>query len=130
MRTSVLLLLFLFFSLPSAAKAQQIKETKASPQDSGEDIPGLKTGTIIKKVAPKYPDKARKAGVEGIVHLHVVIAKNGSMLSVEVVSGDPLLVDAAVKAVRKWRYKPSLMNGEPVEIDTTIDVEFTLNKNP
>ncbi len=62
------------------------------------------------------------------MRLHAIIAKDGSMNNLEVLSGDPLLVDAALKAVRQWRYQPTLLNGSPVEVDTTIDVTFALNK--
>jgi protein TonB len=64
------------------------------------------------------------------VRLHAVIAKDGSIKDLEVLSGDPLLADAALKAVRQWRYKPTLLDGQPKEVTTTIDVVFALNKNP
>jgi TonB family protein len=82
---------------------------------------------ILHKVPPEYPKKARKAHVEGVVRLHAIIGKGGDIRDLEVVSGDPLLTDAALKAVRQWRYEQTLLNGEPVEVDTTIDVIFALN---
>ena len=83
---------------------------------------------LLKNVNPEYPKKARKQLVEGTVRLHAIIAKDGSVQNLEVLSGDPLLVDAALKAVRQWRYRPTQVNGSPVEVDTTISVTFALNK--
>jgi len=78
-------------------------------------------------VAPKYPKEARKEHVEGVVRLHVIIGKDGSPHDIKLISGDSLLVDAAIEAVRQWRYAPATLNGNPVEIDFTIDVMFQLN---
>jgi len=82
---------------------------------------------ILHKVAPKYPKEARKEHVEGVVRLHVIIGKDGSPHDIKLISGDSLLVDAAIEAVRQWRYAPATLNGNPVEIDFTIDVMFQLN---
>lgn len=84
---------------------------------------------LLKRVAPDHPKKARKEHVEGTVRIHAVIAKDGSVKDLEVVSGDPLLMDAALKAVRQWRYQPTMLNGEPVDVSTTIHVAFRLNKS-
>jgi protein TonB len=82
---------------------------------------------LILKVAPIYPDEARRARVQGTVILQVVIGKEGTIENLHVVSGDSLLVDAATDAVRQWRYRPYVLNGAPVEIDTTVEIHFTLN---
>lgn len=82
---------------------------------------------LIHKVSPEYPKKARKKGVEGVVRLHAIIGKDGTVHELTVVYGDSLLTDAALKAVRQWRYESMLLDGEPVEVDTTIDVNFALN---
>lgn len=87
----------------------------------------IHAGRILHKVSPDYPKKARKRGVEGSVRLHAIIGKDGSIRELSVISGDPLLTDAALNAVRQWRYQPTLLNGDPVEVDTTIDVTFALN---
>ena len=87
----------------------------------------LQAGRNLYKVPPEYPKKARKAHVEGVVRLHAIIGKDGAIRDLSVVSGDALLTDAAMKAVRQWRYEPTLLNGEPVEVDTIIDVIFSLN---
>jgi len=83
---------------------------------------------LVNKVTPVYPPLARQTRISGTVRLHAIISKNGSIQSLEVISGHPLLVRAAMDAVQQWRYKPTLLNGEPVEVDTTIDVIFSLNQ--
>lgn len=81
----------------------------------------------INKVPPVYPTEARRQHISGTVRLHAIIAKDGTVKNVEVLSGHPSLVDAAMDAVRQWRYSPTMLEGEPVEVDTTIDVTFSLN---
>jgi TonB family protein len=75
-----------------------------------------------------YPPEAKKAHVEGVVKLSAIIAKDGTVQNLEVISGDPALVQAALDAVEQWIYQPTLLNGEPVEIKTQIDVSFTLSQ--
>jgi len=81
----------------------------------------------MNRVQPQYPPLARQARVSGTVKLHAIIAKDGTVQELQVISGHPLLIQAALDAVRQWRYRPTLLNTEPVEVDTTIDVIFTLN---
>ncbi|MBZ5702416.1 MAG: energy transducer TonB [Acidobacteriia bacterium] len=83
---------------------------------------------ILNRVQPLYPPLARQTRIQGTVKLHAIIAKDGSVQQLEVIAGHPLLVQAALDAVRQWRYKPTLLNGEPVEVDTTVDVIFSLNQ--
>ena len=83
--------------------------------------------SLINRVQPVYPPLARQTRVSGTVRLHAIISKEGTVQQLEVMSGHPLLVQAALDAVRQWRYRPTLLNGEPVEVDTTIDVIFSLN---
>jgi periplasmic protein TonB len=83
---------------------------------------------IINRTAPNYPPLARQTRISGTVRLHAIIAKDGTVQQLEVLSGHPLLVQAALDAVRQWRYQPTLLNGEPVEVDTTVDVIFSLNQ--
>jgi protein TonB len=83
--------------------------------------------SLINKITPVYPPLARQTRVSGTVRLHAIISKEGTVQQLEVLSGHPLLVQAALDAVRQWRYRPTLLNGEPVEVDTTIDVIFSLN---
>jgi TonB family protein len=81
---------------------------------------------LVQQVAPVYPAEARKNKVSGTVQLHVVLDREGRVIRIDVVSGPPELVDAPVNAVRQWRYQPTLLNGDPVEVDTLISVQFTL----
>ena len=81
---------------------------------------------LINMVRPVYPPLAKQARISGTVRLHAIIAKDGSVIQLEVVGGHPLLVQSALDAVRQWRYQPTLLNGEPVEVDTTVDVVFSL----
>lgn len=76
---------------------------------------------------PIYPALAKQARVQGVVRLQAIIAKDGTIQELQVISGPPLLQQAALDAVRQWRYQPTLLNGEPVEVVTTIDVVFTLS---
>jgi len=87
----------------------------------------VQTAKLINKVQPIYPPLAKQARIQGTVRLQAIIAKDGSIVELQVLSGHPLLVQAALDAVRQWRYHPTLLNGEPVEVVTTIDVVFTLS---
>jgi protein TonB len=75
-------------------------------------------------VEPAYPRIAVVSGVQGQVKLHAIIARDGSIQSLNVISGHPLLVRAALEAVGQWRYRPYLLNGEAVEVETFITVNF------
>jgi protein TonB len=80
----------------------------------------------IDHVEPSYPPLARQAHISGTVRLHAIISKDGRVTELQVISGHPLLVQAAMDAVRQFRYSPTLLNNEPVDVDTTIDVIFNL----
>jgi len=82
--------------------------------------------SIINQTRPLYPPLARQARIQGNVVLHAIIDKDGRVAQLEVISGHPLLVQSALDAVKQWRYKPTLLNGDPVEVDTTITVTFTM----
>ena len=81
---------------------------------------------LVNRIQPLYPPLARQTRISGTVKLHAIIGKNGAVEQLQVVSGHPLLVQSALDAVRQWRYQPTLLNGEPVEVDTEIDVIFSL----
>jgi TonB family protein len=81
---------------------------------------------LISQPHPVYPPEAKLAGIQGVVKFNATIAKDGTMQHLEVVSGHPLLVQAAMEAVKQWVYEPTLLNGQPVEIQTQIEVNFTL----
>jgi len=83
---------------------------------------------LIKQPKPAYPPLAKAARVQGTVKFEAKISKEGTIEDLKVVSGPPLLIQAALDAVKQWLYKPTLLNGEPVEVLTTIDVNFTLSQ--
>ena len=87
---------------------------------------GVAEGMLLAKPSPIYPAIARAARVEGTVILQATISKTGSIEGLRVVSGHPMLRQAAIDAVQNWRYRPYLLNGDPVEVETTINVIFSL----
>jgi protein TonB len=89
---------------------------------------GVSRGLLVKKTPPVYPPSAMQMHIEGAVELVATISKNGDISAVKVSSGNPQLARAAVDAVKQWKYKPYLLNGEPVEIQTQVTVNFTLPK--
>jgi protein TonB len=81
---------------------------------------------IVARPSPIYPPLAKQARIQGSVVLHAIIDKDGTVTQLEVISGHPLLVQSALAAVKQWRYQPTQLNGEPVEVDTQITVNFVL----
>ena len=97
-----------------------------APQETLRISQGVSQGLIVKKVQPVYPAQARLIRLEGIVELQANISKSGSISGVKQLSGDPVLGRAAMDAVRQWKYKPYFLNGEPVEVETQVTVNFKL----
>jgi protein TonB len=89
----------------------------------------MNEGSLVRKVQPVYPPLARSARIQGTVVLQAVISKQGMIENLTTVTGHPMLVQAAVDAVRQWRYRPYMLNGEPVEVETQITVNFSLAGN-
>jgi len=89
---------------------------------------GVTKGLLLQKVEPRYPPIAVSAHIQGTVVLNAIISKTGEIENLTVASGHPMLVPAAIEAVRQWRYRPYLLNGEPVEVETTINVTFELSQ--
>jgi protein TonB len=106
----------------AAAAAAKIPE---QPRPVGGDVQAAK---LIRKVVPQYPQIAKLARVSGTVRLTGVIAKDGSIEQLQVISGNPILVPAAIAAVKQWIYSPTFLNGQPVEVIAPIDVIFTLSQ--
>ena len=88
---------------------------------------GVMAAMLVNRVEPKYPTFAIMAHISGTVHLRAVIGKDGTVRELEVVDGNPLLARAALAAVQNWRYQPTRLNGEPVEVETYVTVNFILN---
>jgi len=88
----------------------------------------VQAANVLYNPRPAYPAMAKQARIQGVVRLNVTISKEGTVQDIQVASGHPLLVDAATDAVRLWVYKPTLLNSEPVEVVTVVDVNFTLSQ--
>ena len=84
-------------------------------------------GNLISRMQPIYPPLARQARIQGSVELRAIISRAGTIENLTVVSGHPMLIRAGIDAVRKWRYRPYLLNNEPIEVETEITVNFTLS---
>lgn len=91
---------------------------------------GVAQGLLLRKVQPAYPSVARAARVSGTVILQAKISREGTVTDLHVISGPPLLLQAAIDAVQQWSYRPYLLNGEPVEVLTTVNVVFALSNQP
>jgi TonB family protein len=110
-----------------------VLSSKRSMSQSNSDLPqrvrvsqGVSTGLLVTKVQPQYPDDARQARIQGTVVLKALIDANGNVEELTLVSGHPLLAPAALEAVKQWKYKPYLLNGQPVKVETQIMVNFQL----
>jgi protein TonB len=88
---------------------------------------GVTTGMLVRKIEPKYPIIAQQARIQGQVVLNAIISKSGEIENLEVLSGHPMLVPAAIDAVKQWHYRPFLLNGEPIEVETTVTVTFHIS---
>jgi protein TonB len=87
----------------------------------------LSEANLLHRVQPIYPPIAHQAGIHGAVELRALISKAGTIENLVVVSGHPMLVRSAIEAVRQWRYRPYLLNNEPIEVETEITVNFVLS---
>lgn len=87
----------------------------------------VQAANLIRKITPTYPPLAKQARIQGVVRFTAIIGKDGTIQNLQLVSGHPLLVPAAQEAVKQWVYRPTLLNNEPVEVVTQIDVNFTLS---
>jgi TonB family protein len=118
---------------PGAAVPRRPGVGVAAPQlPAGAITAGssLTPPALIRKVQPVYPPLAKQARIQGAVIMNAILAKDGTVQNVTVVSGHPLLVQAALDAVKQWVYQPTLLNGQPVEISTQISLNFTLADQP
>jgi len=86
-------------------------------------------GYLTRRVQPEYPSPARQARVQGPVEIAAVISRQGTIENLQVLSGHPMLIPAALNAVRQWRYRPYILNGDPIEVNTRITVTFSLGGN-
>jgi protein TonB len=115
-----------FNTVLAPAKPEEPVALKSTPASVRVGT-GVQQALLIHEVKPPYPQLARQARISGTVRLAAVIARDGTIQRLQLVSGPPLLVKAALDAVQQWRYKPTLLSGEPVEVVTEIVVNFTLS---
>jgi protein TonB len=109
---------------PPPPPVKEVKPATPSRIRVGGNVQGAK---LIKKPTPSYPPLAKQARIQGTVKFTAIIGKDGTIQNLTLVSGHPLLVQSAQDAVKQWVYQPTLLNGEPVEVVTEIDVNFTLS---
>jgi len=102
-------------AVPKVATPQRVKVSA-----------GVTSGLLIRKITPTYPPLAKQARIQGSVVLQAVIGKDGTIQNLRAVSGHPMLIQSAIDAVRQWKYKPYFLNGDAVEVDTQVTVNFTL----
>ena len=101
--------------------------TPALPKPSQQSVrisQGVSQGLLIRRVPPQYPPAAKATHTQGEVRIEATINKEGLVVSPKVLRGDAILAHAALEAVRQWRYKPYYLNGQPVEIQTEITINF------
>jgi protein TonB len=98
-----------------------------APSTHPPRVSRMMEGNLIYRVQPQYPTLARQARVQGTVLLRALIGRDGKIENLQVLNGHPLLVQAAVDAVRQWRYRPYYLNSEPIEVETQVTVNFTLS---
>lgn len=108
---------------PPPKPAPDVQKPLSAPIRVGE---GVQMAKLLRKVVPEYPPIARANRISGVVRLVGIIGKDGTIQNLQLVSGHPLLAHAALEAVRQWIYKPTLLNGTPVEVMAPIEVNFTL----
>jgi periplasmic protein TonB len=106
-------------SIAAVPKLEPVKRVRVSQ--------GVTQGLLLQKVEPKYPKIALAARITGVVLLKAVISKDGTIKELQVVTGHPMLIPSALDAVKQWRYRPYLLNGEPVEVETNITVTFMIS---
>jgi protein TonB len=111
----------------SATGSAPVLATTPAPKRIRVPAP-MAEANLVYDVAPKYPPEAGRARIEGTVVLLAVIGKDGTVQDVRVAKGLPVLAQAAIEAVKQWRYRPYLLNGEPVEVDSQITINFNLSK--
>jgi protein TonB len=107
-----------------AAKPENAKVLESPVRVGG----ALQAAKLLHRVQPTWPELARREHLQGSVKLHALIGKDGSVSRLYVIKGYCSLADSALKAISQWRYAPTLFNGEPVEVDTEITVNFQLSR--
>jgi len=105
-----------------------LSENPGRPGDGSPKLGKITKGMLIRRVDPSYSGKAKRAGIQGTVVMCADIGTDGTITKLKAVSGPPELIPSAMKAVQKWRYKPYLLDGEPIALRTTVRVTFSLGR--
>ncbi len=117
-RTAILTALLSFSAVTAAWAEEQIIRVGGNVEQAN----------LLSQVIPMYPAQAKQDRVQGTVQLQIIIDKEGHVTDISLLGGPEALVQAAVDAVKQWTYKPTLLNGEPVRVETTVNVNFTLSQ--
>jgi TonB family protein len=115
-------------NMPAPPPPRQLVSITTNPPERIVMGGNVVAASIVSKVPPVYPQLAKSAGVQGVVHLAAVIGKDGTIQELHSLGGPALLIQAALDAVKQWTYQPIFLNGQPVSVETTIDINFTLNQ--
>jgi TonB family protein len=110
--------------------AEPVPQAQQASEPVARIAGGVMAGNILSKVAPTYPADAKAAGVQGAVVLRAIISKDGDVENLLVISGPKELLASAIDAVKQWKYKPYLLNGQPTEVETTITVNYHMSELP
>lgn len=118
--------------VPSAAPPPPPPPKKEEPKPKNPErirVGGnVQAANLVRKVTPVYPPLAKQARIQGVVVLEAEISKEGTIENLKVITGHPLLIQAAIDAVKQWRYKPTMLNNEPVPVVTTVTVNFAFSQ--
>jgi len=120
--TAIAILFLISLAFVPSARAQDVTPLRVRLS------PAAASRVVIKRLPPECPDEAKKQHIQGTVVLKVNIDQHGNLISAEAIGGPPALAQAAIDAVKKWTYRPFMLNGEPVQAETQVDVKFTLPK--
>jgi TonB family protein len=110
----------------SAAQGESATQENGATPQRVRVSENVESGLLEKKVQPLYPQEAKDRHVTGVVVMRMVIDKEGNVANLDAISGDPLLIPPSLDAVRQWKYKPFRLNGTPVEVETDVQVNYTL----
>lgn len=114
--------------VPAAILAPTVRPQALPPSTPVRIASGVESAKLLFGPRPAYPPLARAARVQGAVKIQAIIGRDGAIQDLQVISGPPLLIAAAIEAVRQWRYQPTLLNGDAVEVVTDINVNFTIGR--
>jgi protein TonB len=111
----------------SQGQTESVQPNAAQPPTRVRVSQGVMQGMSVNKTQPRYPKDARKQRIQGPVVMQAIIGTNGDVVDLRLISGHPLLAPAAMGAVKQWKYRPYMLNGTPVEVETVIILNFTLS---